>query len=65
MLDEQKRLQYRQGLLAISLAMAAGTPIPVLEKKIMKIPDEKLIEITERFGELAKMILSELNLGEP
>lgn len=64
MLDEQKRLQYRQGLLAISLAMAQGTPIPVLEKKIMKIPDEKLIEITERFGELAKMIMSELKLGE-
>jgi len=65
MLDEQKRLQYRQGLLAISIAMAAGTPIPVLEKKIMKVSDEKLIEITERFGELAKMILSELKLEEP
>jgi len=65
MLDEQKRLQYRQGLLAISLAMAQGTPIPVLEKKIMKIPDEKLVEITERFGELAKMIMSELKIGEP
>jgi len=65
MLDEQKRLQYRQGLLAISIAMAAGTPIPVLEKKIMKIPDEKLIEITSRFGELASLVMSELKLSDP
>lgn len=65
MLDEQKRLQYRQGLLAISLAMAGGTPIPVLEKKIMQIPDATLIEITEQFGALAKKILAELKLGEP
>lgn len=65
MLDEQTRLQYRQGLLAISLAMAAGTPVKTLEQRIMKIPDEKLIEITKRFGELASMVMSELKLGEP
>lgn len=65
MLDEKTRLQYRQGLFAIALAMAQGVPPKEIEGRIMKIPDEKLIEITTRFGELAKLVMAELKLGTP
>lgn len=51
--------------MAISMAIVPNVDPKKLQQKIMAVPDSKLIEITGRFGALARSITVDLGLEEP